>query len=348
MMRRFRRGAEDKPTWRSVPAEVRAEAERVLGRRVLVGRRIWGGYSPSPTFRLTLEGGDKAFRKASNAAIKESNPGADLTMSNTLRTEIRVYSELPAIRPWAPRMLGTADVAAWRILLLEFVQDVRGVGPWTPVYVRRASEALASFHNSFAGSTLPAWVPAAESGGWRTLIEDPESLVRVANLAGRESDEAAEWFEGHTARFAELESGILDSPGPTSRLQGDVRSDNLLFRGDGSVVMVDWPLIRHGPGVRDVVAFANSVTAEAGPEPEETVVWYAAASHAEIVQDDLIAAVADLTGFFFTRAGLPEIPGLPRVSVFQRAQLVTSLRWLTRMLGLPEPGWLSSIYGTFH
>ena len=343
MMHRFRRGAEDKPTWRSVPAEVRAEVERVLGRRVLVGRRIWGGYSPSPTFRLSLEGGDKAFLKASNAALKESNPGADLTMRDTLRTEIRVHSELPAIKPWAPIMLGTAEVREWRILLLEFVEDVRGVGPWTPRYVRRASEALASFHNSFAGSTLPAWVPAAETGGWRSLTEAPESLVKVANLAGRDRDEAAAWFEGHAARFAELESGIRDSPGPTSLLQGDVSSDNLLFRGDGSVVMVDWPLVRHGPGVRDVVAFANSVTAEAGPVPEETVAWYVAASHAEIGQDGLIAAVADLAGFFFTRAGLPELPGLPRVRVFQRAQLVTSLRWLTRMLGLPEPAWLSSI-----
>ena len=159
-------------------------------------------------------------------------------------------------------------------------------------------------------------------------------LLGLAGFAGAETVVAMAWIERYAPRFAELEAGALDSEGPTTLLHGDVRSDNLLFRQDGSVVMVDWPLVRRGPGVVDATAYANAVTTEAGPPPEETMSWYAAAHRTGIGRDDMIAA---------SRAGLPELPGLPRVRTFQRAQLVTSLRWLTRLLRMPEPEWLSSM-----
>ena len=49
-------GAEPKPPWRAVPPAVRREVERLVGSRVARALRVWGGYAPSPTFRLFLAG----------------------------------------------------------------------------------------------------------------------------------------------------------------------------------------------------------------------------------------------------------------------------------------------------
>ena len=47
-----RTGIEAKPLWRSLPPEVRRRTAETLGAEIVRATRIWGGYSPSPTFRL--------------------------------------------------------------------------------------------------------------------------------------------------------------------------------------------------------------------------------------------------------------------------------------------------------
>lgn len=46
--------AEDKPRWGDVPLAVRQALERLLGASVRRAIRAWGGYGPTPTFRLRL------------------------------------------------------------------------------------------------------------------------------------------------------------------------------------------------------------------------------------------------------------------------------------------------------
>ena len=59
-----RTGVEAKIPWRQVPKAVRQQVEAALGARVVRAARIWGGYSPAPTFRLALADGRRAFFKA--------------------------------------------------------------------------------------------------------------------------------------------------------------------------------------------------------------------------------------------------------------------------------------------
>jgi hypothetical protein len=49
-----RTGVEEKLPWRSVPTAVRQGVQQALGSPVALGRRVWGGYGPTPTFRLVL------------------------------------------------------------------------------------------------------------------------------------------------------------------------------------------------------------------------------------------------------------------------------------------------------
>lgn len=93
-----RSGVEKKPPWRVVPVEVREQVDRELRGRVAVGCRVWGGYGPSPTFRLRLEDGRRAFLKAVWPGSNEFQRGAH-------DRELRVYGELqPLISHWAPRL----------------------------------------------------------------------------------------------------------------------------------------------------------------------------------------------------------------------------------------------------
>ncbi|MCI0437716.1 MAG: aminoglycoside phosphotransferase family protein [Chloroflexi bacterium] len=348
MIHRFRTGPEPKPNWRSIPPEIKAAVEDVLGRRVVSGRRIWGGYGPSATFRLGLEDGSAAFFKGASSVDSDF-------INATIRREMRVYAELPGIQPWAPRQLGAFEANDWQILLLEFVPDSKGAKPWNDSYIRATLEGLAALHNAFTGRLKRAWPPSvAESllehpdspGGWRSVLEDAEAMPRLAALAGPARDEAIEWLKSFAPVLSEVERRIAAPQGADTLLHMDVRSDNLLFRKDGSMVLVDWPHVRRGTGVMDAATFLITVEAEGGPPPEKSLPWYEEALDSPVATDDLVSAVAFWAGFFASYAGLPDIPGLPRLRPWQRAQFVVALRWLARLLELPAPAWLSEIRGS--
>jgi hypothetical protein len=139
-------GAETKPPWRSVPGEVRRAVEEVVGGRVRRAARVWGGYAPSPTFRLILDGGARLVFKGVSPA---SNPH----MLRALEDEERVYRELAGwIHPWAPAFHGSFHAAGWHVLLLEDVGRA-SVPPWT----RSAIHAWATaYPGSAAGPVYPA------------------------------------------------------------------------------------------------------------------------------------------------------------------------------------------------
>ncbi|MHB0878477.1 MAG: hypothetical protein ACYC5O_20770 [Anaerolineae bacterium] len=59
-----RTGREPKPTWQAVPSAVRHATEDALGAKVRRALRAWGGYGPTPTYRLRLSDGSGAFFKA--------------------------------------------------------------------------------------------------------------------------------------------------------------------------------------------------------------------------------------------------------------------------------------------
>jgi hypothetical protein len=83
------------------------------------------------------------------------------------------------------------------------------------------------------------------------------------------------------------------------------------------------------------------VTVDRGPEPEQIVAWYA--ERGPVRSDALDASIAAISGYFADTGWRPEVPGLPRLRRFQRAQLRVSLAWAARRLGLPHPTWLERI-----
>ena len=85
-----RTGVEAKIPWQQVPRAVRQQVDLALGVSVTRATRIWGGYAPTPTYRLLLADGRRAFFKGT---CRDSNT----FMKQALVLEERVYRDLAEI-----------------------------------------------------------------------------------------------------------------------------------------------------------------------------------------------------------------------------------------------------------
>ncbi|HVC32528.1 MAG TPA: phosphotransferase [Chloroflexota bacterium] len=333
-----RTGVEPKPRWETVPREVRREVEARLGAPVRRGNRVWGGYGPSPTYRLRLADGRGVFLKA-------VAPASNDFMRAAYAREERVYRELSVlIADWAPAFLGSFASGSWNVMLLEDLGP-KSAPPWTPGLVRRVAHALGDFHRATRGATFPDWLPPPE----RHLLTEARlwewtrqaaDLQALANLAGDRSDEALRWLESARPVLQQASRSLGEVVGESVLLHRDVRSDNLRWVA-GKLRLLDWPHVGVGPAESDVVEFAQSVTVEGGPEPETVLGWYA--ERAPVRPAVLDGVVASVAGFFAEAAWRPEIPGLPRLRPFQQRQLQVTLAWASRRLGLPRPDWLEGM-----
>jgi hypothetical protein len=335
---------EGKPPWRDVPPAVAAALERALGAATVGAEIAWGGYSPSASFHLTLTDGRQVF-------IKGTHPGQTPEGRLALLREIESYQALPVLKGLAPDYLGTLEAEDWSFLILEAVAVAQKALPWTPAKLDRLARSLAAFYERAR--------PAAENSkrhqnhrplagdltdpdtGWLAIARAPEAQRGFLSLF---VDPAAArlWLARSLPRLTELQSAVgeLLEPDPhrsISLIHLDLRSDNLLFRPDGSPVLLDWSFATKGPVVLDIVFLAPSVEGEGGPPAGETVALFERAMGWGFPQRDQQIALAYVAGYFADGAYLPPPPGLPRLRWIQRLQLAVCLGWAADLIGLPEP-----------
>lgn len=332
-----RTGVEDKPPWRRVPPVVRRQVEVALGSPVRRAVRVWGGYAPTPTFRLALEGGRRAFFKATNQSSNEFATAA-------LLYEERVYQDVaPLLGEWMPHLLATFRREDWHVLLLEDLGP-KSVPPWTPAKTRAITHALAGFHHASFGCQPPAWLSRPEQRlpqeQWARMAGESDEFRQIAKLVGDAFGEPLEWFQRLSPTVEQLMQHSALATGPHAILHGDLRSDNLRF-SRRRLYLFDWPAITVGRPEWDIVAFAQSVTVEGGPAPEQVMAWYGERFPLDATAVD--CAIAWWLTFFADRAWRPEIPGLPRVRRFQRQQLGMMALWAARQWGMAEPGWAEQL-----
>lgn len=330
---------EDKPTWSQVPVTVRELAEQIVGARVVRATRAFGGYGPSATFVLNLDDGRRAFFKG----VYPLPEGSAVRWA--LDEEERVYTQLAdEIHPWAPAYYGSLRHEGWHALLIESVPGAR-VLPWTQAKAERAARSYARFHAGTVGTDLPAWLSRSLHlefvGYWTALCSDDESIDRIAALCATRAHQrgARDWIRRNGPLLAAAEEPLLTAQ-RLALLHFDTRSDNIRLHG-ALLRIFDWPWACVGPPEFDLTAFAQSVAAEGGPDPELVVAWYS-----DVLSVDprmVIASCAGISGFFADRGSRPDLPGLPRLRPHQRRQFRASLGWAARLIGLPEPGWLATV-----
>ncbi len=312
------------------------EVAKLLGSPVARAARVYGGYAPSATFRMVLRDGRRAF-------LKGTYPAKHTEVKWDLEREEQIYQECePFMRPWAPAYLGGARSGEWHVMVLEDVGR-RTMPPWTPAKLRACARSYAAFHARTYGKPLPRWLSRIEhrdfAAFWTRLGETGE-LRGTAALARRRTDEAAEWLDvalpvlrRHATRLAKLRP-------PFAFIHFDTRSDNIRLQGK-LLRIFDWNFACVGPHEIDAAAFAQSIAAEDGGEPERFIAEY------DLVLPmrgpALDASIAGIAGYFADRAWRPPPKGLPRLRSWQRRQLKVMLAWAARHFDLPEPRWLGQV-----
>jgi aminoglycoside phosphotransferase (APT) family kinase protein len=332
-----RTGLEAKLPWKCIPQAIHQQVDAALGAPVIRAERAWGGYAPTPTYRLLLANGRHAFFKgtfhASNAFSKRA-----------LQIEERVYSDLSStLGRWMPQWYATLHHEDWHVLLLEDL-GAKSVPSWTPVKTRKIAYALADFHLSSLDSQPPVWLPRPdeelERESWTRTVEESQRFRHIAALAGNESPLALEWFQKISPKIDRLMKQQTLREGPYAILHGDIRSDNLRFTR-GQLYLFDWPSISVGRPEWDIVAFAQSVTVDKGPAPEQVMAWYG--ERFPLNNHAVDCSLAFWFTFFAARAWLPEIPELPRLRRFQRQQLSILASWAARRWSFSSPTWAEQL-----
>jgi hypothetical protein len=282
--------------------DLSSRVARAAGSRVASARPVAGGYTAARRFVVSLEDGRSAFLKAATDGETAAWLAAEAVAYRGVRADF-----LPALLAWDPTSLP--------FLLLEDLSHARWPPPWGEGDPRRVVSTLERVHATPPPAGLPTVASQAdEIRGWPRVEADPRPFLSLGLVTSA-------WLARALPALARAEADLrLDGD---DLLHMDVRSDNLCFAGDRTV-LVDWSWACVGNGDVEVGYFLPSLHLEGGPAPEEVLPR----------RPDLAACV---TSWFARHAGLPPPAPGSRVREVQRAQLLASLPWAVRALGLPSP-----------
>jgi hypothetical protein len=330
-------GVEPKPPWISLPQAVREAAAELAQGPVVEATTACGGYAPSPTFRLRLADGRRAF-------LKCCPPTASQVMRTHFGTEIVVYTRArDIVGGWAPRLLGHRDLDDWGVLLLEDLGP-SDVPPWSAGSARAIMRSLGQCHESLRGRPLPDWLEMPSTWLQRGFswhwTADPGALARRIRFAGGCAAEAADWFAFHGPQLGALVHRLIEAESALQFLHGDIRSDNLRWRAH-RLYLLDWSLVVAGPVEFDVALFAQSIAAETDLSAQDLSDMYNEATQLDSAL--LTASVCAASSFFFDQAWQEELPGFPRLRTFQRRQRAVCFGWMLDRLGIPAPPWVLNL-----
>ena len=302
--------------WREVPGDVRAAVERSCGSPIVSAVTQRRGFSPGIAVRVTCASGARFFVKGGTSTVNAYSAALHRQEADVLTAlDPHIAGRLPVAR-----LRAAVEHDTWILLVLDDVRGRHATIPWRDSDLRLVLAMLDEFATALTPSPIP--VPsvgqyhAATLSGWRTL----------AATNGHDCLDA--WTRSHLEALASLEQDWTSHAAGDTLLHTDARADNILFTGDGCV-LVDWPHACRGAAGLDTVFLAPSVTMQGGPEPEELLALSATASRMN--PDRLRVLVCALAGYFTYNALRPPPPGLPSARPFQAAQGTVTRRWLRHL-----------------
>ena len=302
-------------TWDELPQPVRDWVAGELG-EVSEVRPQQGGFSPGTADRVRGSRGS-GFVKAVGASLNAQTP-------DLVAREVAVLQQLPAYAG-APVLLSSFDERIegerWVALMVEDIAGRHPHAPWQGHEVEAALDSLARL----AAEPLPETVDlpaleedmAADVSLWPEVAADPPEVLDP-------------WVSDNLDRLAEVSAAAVRLLRGDRLVHSDIRSDNLLVTGDGTVRVVDWPWACRGSAWVDSLMLLLNVRVHGGPDVTAYAPRLADLNASEEKVDVVLAA---LLGYFVHAARLPAPLGLPTVRAFQRAQGVATVDWLRERWG---------------
>ncbi|MDQ3918172.1 MAG: hypothetical protein M3348_06810, partial [Acidobacteriota bacterium] len=224
--------------------------------------------------------------------------------------EIRVYNLLRG--DFMPRLVASEDDEAEPVLVIEDLSARHWPPPWDRRQIELALAQVDAMHRTTAELETYAEVHPAGEAYWRAVAADPGPFLALGLSDAR-------WLEAALPSLIRFEESCPTEGDSLTHL--DLRSDNICLTGERAV-FVDWNSACLANPRLDLGFWLPSLAYESGIRPDE-------------ILPDAPEVAARVTGYFASRAGLPDIEDAPRVRALQRRQLTTALPWVARALGLP-------------
>jgi hypothetical protein len=299
-----------RPEWGSLPASLRARIADTLGGDIVIDSPAQGGFSAGYA-GIVRTAHAEAFVKAIGATGHRDS-------RTFIRREIRALQAIPA--SLAPRVLASIDDEESTALVLEVVPGIHPGDPWTIEQLHVVAAEIARLARTPAAESI---FPAERSmlpyyARWQTIAEDAALTASLPHdLAERMPD------------LLRLEQLLPDAVTGPFLAHGDLRADNILIDGERAH-FIDWPHARRGAAWLDGPLLPPSVEASGGPRCADA--WEILRVHGAPDAASMLPVISGFASFLWWGQGQPEIPELPGLRAFQRAQARPLLRWLAELL----------------
>lgn len=299
-----------RPEWTSLPLVLRARIMDAIGGRFVRDEPAQSGFSASYAGVVTTTRG-KAFVKA---CARDWHPDS----LHFLRAEMQVLATMPATI--APAVRGEIDEAVGAALVLEAIDGHHPGSPWSADDLHSIATTLSILSSTRA--------PLGLAGAADSMLPDFTRWEQIA----RDERLLAGLPDAVRSRMSDLLRIERDFPAAVDGdviLHDDVRADNILI-SDGRARFVDWPNARRGAPWVDLPCLLPSIEASGGPSCAEA--WPLFEEHGAPPVHDMLPVISGFASYLWFAQAQPEIPLLPGLRTFQRAQALPALGWLAALL----------------
>ncbi|HAX91437.1 MAG TPA: hypothetical protein DCY07_04420 [Rhodospirillaceae bacterium] len=342
---------EKKPQWDELHVVVRQDISAALKSEILSAEPTGDGYSPKPSFFLTLADGRELF-------IKGERPDATARSQHLFALEVLGNKELRALAPFRPRFITDIKTQGWHFLVHEKIQNAIHPMPWTSEKLTALFQAFCGVYSCFSSrSDAPSWVEeakASKEGGigdlyrgvsvWENLnLPDTDPAKRFYKeklfAAFTNPEDAAAWFTLALPSLMAHEQRTGDIKSFSNLLHLDLRQDNLLFQKNEKAglraYVLDWGHLYWGPVVIDIVRLIKNIYSEGGPNPQETLSLFSTTTGIDFPKDDVRVGLSAITGQMALSLVEEFTHEEARCNWVQRLQAIAGLKWWAMEMGLP-------------
>lgn len=311
-------------TWEGVPDHVRDRVAALARADVVGATTATAGFSPGYAGVVELAGGGRVFVKA----MSDADHAGSIWLN---RAEAKVVRVLPAGTP-AARLQWEDEFDGWHLLGFDALPG----GPLDPgdAAHRRAARALTDSVGAIDASNVRVdgapLEPFAQALAdlfprWSQLFDAENVDARFAAAGPHEA-----WVPANASLLTDLAASAPAHTKGSRLVHADLRMDNMVLDATGRAVAVDWPWACIGAPWLDALAGAVSLSLQSGLPARELFLSHAVARDCSPQSE--IAMVAVLAGYFLHAGTEPDVPALPGLREFQRAQARPALDWLRSLV----------------
>ncbi|GLZ79346.1 hypothetical protein Afil01_41530 [Actinorhabdospora filicis] len=306
-----------RPAFETLPEFVRDTIRAALGDEIISVALAGSGFTSGFAGVVTAANGRSLF-------VKAAGPDKPSVLGS-YRREREINAALPAGLP-APGLEFATELGGWIVLGFATVVGRAPALPMSPADVTSMLDAWAR-----AAELLAPVSDAFRSVGIRTLEEDAgDQFHGFAEMASGLSTPAPGVPVERLADLAAMEAGVFDAVRADAVTHGDLRPDNMIVTGSGSLICDwNWPTIA-APWF-DTVFFL--VTAR-GDGHDADSLFFAHPTAAGVTGDQLDAVLAAAAGYYLDRARRDPFPGSsPHLQPHRRWSGEAALAWLASRHG---------------